>query len=276
LQRRRFLASSLAASALALAGSPSPAQTTAAPAGTPNSAPSPSPRHYYQLRQYHLQTGPQIKLLQTYLEQALIPALNRLGMSPVGVFNLEIGPNTPTVYVLIPSPALEPLVRLDLHLATDEQFMRDAAPFWNAPAAQPAFLRIDSSLLIAFEGRPGITLPPPAARHGKRIFQLRTYESPTLQDHVRKVEMFHHGEFEIFERAGFWPIFYGDVLIGPRLPKLTYMLSFADLNDLNAKWDVFRNDPAWKKLSTSPRYASEPIVSNITNLVLAPETFSQI
>ena len=31
------------------------------------------------------------------------------------------------------------------------------------------------------------------------------------------------------------------------------MLSFADMAELEAKWDVFRNDPAWKKLSADPR-----------------------
>ena len=60
--------------------------------------------------------------------------------------------------------------------------------------------------------------------------------------------MFHHGEFEIFQSAGFGQVFYGDTLIGARMPNLTYMLSFADMNDLNAKWDVFRNDPRGRSL----------------------------
>jgi hypothetical protein len=93
---------------------------------------------------------------------------------------------------------------------------------------------------------------------------------------VRKVEMFHHGEFEIFQRAGFWQVFYGDTLIGPRLPQLTYMLSFPDLAEMDPKWDAFRNDPEWKKLSALPRYSFEPTVSDVSNLVLRPATFSQI
>jgi hypothetical protein len=264
VQRRRFLASSLATSALALAGK-SGAQSSAN-----------KPREYYELRKYFMQSGPQTKQTESYLSDALIPALNRLGMSPVGVFNLSIGPETPTLYVLIPSASLEPLVTSDLHLAQDQQFMQSAAPFWAATAKEPPYIRVESTLLIAFEGWPKITPPPSTAQHAKRIFQLRTYESPTNGDHVRKVEMFHNGEFEIFQKAGFAQVFYGDALIGPRLPHLTYMLSFADLTEMDAKWEVFRNDPAWKKLSASPRYAFEPIVSNITNLILAPTPFSQI
>jgi hypothetical protein len=39
---------------------------------------------------------------------------------------------------------------------------------------------------------------------------------------------------------------------------------------------VFRNDPAWKKLSTSPRFAFDQIVSNISNLMLSPLDCSQV
>ena len=264
MQRRRFLASSLATSAFALAGK-SGAQSTSA-----------KPREYYELRKYLMQSGPQTKLTESYLSGALIPALNRLGMSPVGVFNLSVGPETPTLYVLIPSTSVEALVTTDLHLAQDQQFLEAAAPFWNAPAAAPPFIRIESTLLIAFEGRPKITPPPATAQHGKRMFELRTYESATNQDHVRKVEMFNKGEFAIFQKAGFAEVFFGDALIGSRLPHLTYMLGFADLADREAKWDAFRNDPDWKKLSADPRYAFEPIVSNITNLILTPTAYSQI
>jgi hypothetical protein len=268
MERREFLTSSLAASAVALATQSSAQPSVQTASGTP--------REYYEIRKYHLQTGPQIALTERYVADALIPALNRLGITPVGAFHLDIGPDTPTLYLLLPSTKLEILATAELHLVKDEQFMKAAEPFWNAPATAPAFQRVESSLLIAFEGWPRLTPPAATAHNGKRIFQLRTYESPSSQDHVRKVEMFHHGEFEIFQSAGFSQVFYGDTLIGPRMPNLNYMLSFADMNDLNAKWDVFRNDPTWKKLKASPRYGFEEIVSNISNLILSPATYSQI
>jgi hypothetical protein len=264
LERRSFLTSALAASAIAFAGK-SGAQESAG-----------KQREYYELRKYFMQTGPQTKLTEGYVSDALIPGLNRLGMSPIGAFNLTIGPETPTLYVLIPSASLETLVTSDLKLAQDKQFMQAAEPFWNASAKEPPYVRIESSLMIAFEGHPRLTVPPATAQHAKRVFQLRTYESPTNQDHVRKVEMFHNGEFEIFQKAGFGQVFYGDSLIGPRLPNLTYMLTFGDISEMNEKWAAFGSDPNWKKLSSSPRYAFEQIVSNITNLILTPTAFSQI
>jgi hypothetical protein len=135
---------------------------------------------------------------------------------------------------------------------------------------------VEASLLRAFAGWPKLTPPAASATKGKRIFQLRTYESPSNADHVRKVEMFHSGEFEIFKNAGFHMVFFGDTLVGSRMPNLTYMVSFADTEDMNAKWDVFRSDPAWKKLSTSPRYSSDQLVTNITNLLLSPLDCSQV
>jgi hypothetical protein len=265
LQRRDFLTSSLAAAALAMSPQGSSAQASGGKA-----------REYYELRKYQLQSGPENKLLQSYLADALIPALNRMGFSPIGAFNLDLGPETPVLYLLIPSTSLESLVTAELQLAKDEEFMKAAAPFWSAPANAPGFLRIESSLMIAFEGWPKLVLPPATAQHGKRVFQLRTYESATQQDHVRKVDMFHNGEFEIFARAGFWQVFFGDTLIGPRMPQLTYMVSFPDLSEIDVKWNAFRDDPQWKKLSAQPKYSFEPIVSNISNLILRPASFSQI
>ena len=198
------------------------------------------------------------------------------GMWPVGQFRLDLGPETPTFYVLIPSTSVESLATLDLRLAKDEAFVSAAQGFWSAPATAPAFVRVESSLLAAFEGWPKLVPPPSSATKAKRIFQLRTYESPSDAAHVRKVEMFHHGEFEIFKRAGCRPVFFGDTLIGPRMPNLTYMLSFNDLAELTDHWAAFSNDPEWKKLKASPRYNYEEIVSNITNLVLSPLSSSQL
>ena len=264
VKRRQFLAASIAASTLAVAG-----EETAQIPANPR-------REFYMLCRYNLLNGNQLKLTESYFSNALIPALARLGLGPVGAFKLDIGPETPSYYLLIPGTAVESLVELDLRLPEDAEFLKGADPFWNATSVAPAFQRVEISLLVAFEGWPKLTPPASAATKARRIFQLRTYESPSSGEHVRKVEMFHSGEFEIFKNAGIHPVFFGDTLIGSRMPNLTYMLSFADMAELEAKWDVFRNDPAWKKLSSNPRYAFDPIVTNISNLVLSPLDCSQI
>ncbi len=262
MERRDFLAASLAASAFALSGE-SDAQTAATPA-----------REFYLMRRYNLRSGPQLKLTEDYFAHALIPALTRIGLAPVGALRLDFGSETPAYFLIVPGPTTDDLAKLDVTLAADQNFLERAAPFWNAAAAAPAFERVESWLLEAFAGWRRIT--PPAETRAKRIFQLRTYESPSNGEHVRKVEMFHSGEFEIFLKAGFHPVFFGDTLVGSRMPSLTYMLCFVNIADLEAKWDVFRNDPEWKKLSADPRFAFDPIVSNIGNLLLSPLDCSQI
>ena len=182
MERRDFLTTSLAAAAVALTGSSEAEAGAQTPAG--------SGREYYEIRKYHLQSGPQTKLTETYVSDALIPALNRLGIAPVGAFHLDIGPETPTLYLLLPCASVETLVTAELRLAGDAEFMKAAEPFWNAPATAPAYQRIESTLHVAFAGHPKLTLPASTATHGKRIFQLRIYESPSSQAHLRKVEMF--------------------------------------------------------------------------------------
>jgi hypothetical protein len=268
MHRRAFVASSLVAPALAAAKS---ALLPAEPAGL-QATTAGQGRQYYELRRYHLRSGPGVKLANSFLQDAFIPAANRLGVKPVGAFNVVVGPSSPSLYVLLPTTSLEPLVMLDSRLAADAEYAKTGAPFLEAPATSPAYDRMESSLMIAFEGWPKIQ--PPGT--GPRIFELRTYESPSDRDHVRKVEMFNSGEFEIFHRAGFRSVFFGDTLVGSRLPNLTYMLAFDDLGQREKLWSTFGSLPEWKKLSGSERYAFEEIVSSITNVILGPTAYSQI
>ena len=131
---------------------------------------------------------------------------------------------------------------------------------------------MEASLLSAFAGWPKLVAP----KSEKRIFQLRTYESTSHDAHVRKVQMFNEAEIGIFMRAGLAPVFFGDTLIGHRMPSLTYMLTFEDVADLNKNWAAFVADPAWKDLSQRPGNTDPEIVSNISNLYLTPLSCSQI
>src|SRR5580698_2110612 len=122
--------------------------------GREGRAMAPAPQEFYQLRKYTLLTGPQLALTQNYFEHALIPALNRMAITPVGAFKLDIGPETPTYYLLIPATSVETLVTLDTRLAQDAEFVKASTAFWEAPAAAPAFERVESSLMSAFAGWP--------------------------------------------------------------------------------------------------------------------------
>jgi len=82
------------------------------------------------------------------------------------------------------------------------------------------------------------------------------------------------GEIEIFLKTGLQPVFFGETLIGPRLPNLTYMLVFDDMAERDRRWSVFSGSPEWKKLRSAPEYAD--IVVNVNVIFLRPTPYSQI
>ena len=274
MNRRNFLTGSLvsATAAVATAATASlPLHASQEQGATPAS--SSSAGEYYELRRYRILSGPERKLADDYFRDALIPALNRLGVKPVGIFNTAIGED-PSAFVLMPAAKAETLITVDQRLNDDAEYQKAGAAFLNAPARDPGFVRMESSLLSSIVAAlPKLT---PAPTTGPRIFEMRTYESTTYQDHRRKVEMMGAGEIGIFKKYGFWPIFVSDSLIGPRQPCLTYMLGFPSLAAREKSWSDFTAAPEWKALNTNQRYSFEPLVSAVNNIMLSPTAYSQI
>jgi hypothetical protein len=218
MKRREFLTSSVAAAGLGslLAGANAGAQETGASVA----------REFYELKLYHLRRGPKTELFDRFYSEAAIPALNRAGVERVGVFSLTVGPESPTMYVLLTHKSPESVVTLQDRLAADAEYHKTGAEFINAPATDPAYIRVESSLMAAFAGMPKLEVPALGDGNKTRIFELRTYESHSKKANRKKIEMFEHGEIAIFRRHGLQPVFFGETLIGARLPNLTYMLVF--------------------------------------------------
>lgn len=266
MKRREFLTSA--------------AVVTAAAAGTSNylraaAAAETEAREFYQLRRYQLARGPQLKLADDYFREALVPALNRMGFATIGVFNLSIGPDTPAMYVLIPGSAAEALATLEGRLAQDADYMKAGADFLKAPAKEPAFHNLEVSLMQAFEKMPKMRTPVAAAERHPRLFELRTYKSPSEELHKRKVEMFNSAEIALQEQSSMGAVFYGDTVAGGRMPNLTYMLRFDNLADRERKFLAFNDSAGWKSLQADPRYPQD-IVATVTNFILTPTAYSQI
>ena len=178
---------------------------------------------------------------------------------------------------LASADALATLATLDASLDRDEAFVRAAAPYLDAVAADPVYLRQEVSLLGAFPNVPRVEVPAATATKGPRLFELRTYESHNERAHRMKMRMFAEmGEVDIFRRCGLTPVFFSRTLAGPRMPSLTYMLVHENMAGREKSWDAFRNDPEWKKLSATPGYSDAEIVSNITTVYLRPSSYSQI
>lgn len=233
-------------------------------------------KDYYELRLYKVRRAHQHDLINEYLKAAMLPAMNRIGIAPIGVFEVMTGPEGPTIYTLIPYKSLEEFAGAYARMSADPDYQQRAAQVINAPATEPAYERTESSLMVAFDGMPQIQPPNFGDRQAKRIFELRTYESHSKKANKKKIEMFNTGEIAIFRRDGLQPVFFGETLIGDKLPQLTYMLTFDSMESHDKNWAKFASDPEWKKLSTTPGYTDAEIVSNISNMFLRPAPYSQI
>jgi hypothetical protein len=226
---------------------------------------------YFELRRYEIETGAQKAGFDTFAREAAIPALNRAGIEPVGVFYPWEGLSP--IYVLLRHKSLASFVALTQRLSEDEEFLRAGDAFLNAPAGNPAYKRMQVQLMEAFDGMPHMETP---IHTPGRVFQLRTYESPSVKTGLKKIEMFNTAEINIFRKVGLNPVFFGQTLAGEKMPNLTYMLVFNSMDERQANWKKFGGDPDWQALRAIPEYADKEILCGITNLYLKPADYSQI
>lgn len=229
---------------------------------------------YLELKTWRLHNSAenQPERVARYLESGLAPALSRSGSKLIGAFANLIGPDGPYYVTLAQFASLGAMQEAVEGMARDEAH-RHALEELASGAAFP-FVRVESSLLRSFDVMPQ---PVVGGTEGKtRIFELRTYESQNFATLARKVAMFNSGEAGIFERLGMKPVFFGETMVGPRQPNLTYMLSFDSLAERERLWSAFGSDPEWKKLSSQPELKDPEIVANISNTILRPLRFSPI
>jgi len=232
-------------------------------------------QEFYELRVYEMPTGNRKAVLNDYLEKAAIPAWNRLGIAPVGVFSVVSGANALMLHVLIPYRDLDWFLSTPATLASDAQYRKAAAAYLAASIDNPAYTRYESWLLRAFKNVPRLRVPSETAEKKPRLFELRVYESHSETAALKKIEMFNDGgEIALFDRIGLRPVFFGQTLAGPRQPNLVYMTVHQDMAARERAWDVFRNDGGWKKLSADPAFANA--VSAMTITFLRPTAYSQI
>ena len=110
----------------------------------------------------------------------------------------------------------------------------------------PPYEQTASSLLEAADYSPEIPAGEPAKQ--PRIFELRTYHSPTWRQLGALHQRFAGREVPIFHRNGIHPLFYTSTVFGDNLPNLTYLIPFDDLAAREKAWTVFGSDAEWLKV----------------------------
>jgi hypothetical protein len=175
--------------------------------------------------------------------------------------------------VFIPFKSLEMVTELSSKLKADVDYASAGAEYLDAAYNDPPYSRMETILLRAFPLAPQMQLPSLQSAKKERVYELRSYESPTEKKFENKVQMFNLGdEIGLFKRLNFNAIFYSEVISGSKMPNLMYMTSFENKAARDEHWKTFVSDPYWKNLSSMPEYQNN--VSHIDINFLYPADYS--
>jgi hypothetical protein len=267
MKRSAFLKAGTAAAMISGAAKSTSAQATGAGVASKGG----DTREYFEVRRYTLKTPEKQALVDAYLRDAAIPALNKIGVKSVGVFYGEKPAPKPVIHVILRYATLDQLDAAS-QILSEKSLQQAGVAYLDSAAQDPVYERIESWLTRGIQSMPAMAVPA----KGNKLYQLRIYESHSEKAARKKIEMFDIGELAIFKRCGMAPVFFGETVIGPLMPNLTYMLVFADQAAKDAGWKSFGGDPEWGKLKTTPGFTDKEIVSRITNIMLVPALYSQV
>jgi hypothetical protein len=248
--------------------------TAAAALSVPASGAGAKTNAIFELRYFRMRNGAQIQRTSDFLSKYYLPAAQRLKIGALGVFNALIGEQSPFLLTLTSYPGISAMESALEKMAADKEFQKGFEEYNSM--SELGYIRMENSLLRAFNSIPNIEIPPVDAKRPPRIFELRTYESNNAKASKTKIKMFDDAEIKIFRRCGMLPVFFAETLIGRNLPNLTYMLAYDDLAAREKSWRTFAADPEWQELRAQPGLTDPEIVSNISNSILRPLPFSPI
>lgn len=260
MQRRSFLASSAIAGSAGMAVSAS--QASAGP-------PAIIEFRYFRCRNT---TDNQRARLTEWLSRSMAPAMARVGIGPVGLFSASIGMGTPFILRVLSHASMAAFEQAHERMMADEQYRKATEAFLTGPGRP--YERMEVQLLRGFKGFPGIEIPP--KKDGSRLFELRCYESNTPMSLAKKIGMFESGEIDLFRKYGMAPVMFGETIVGPKMPNLTYMVAHDSLTAREANWRAFGGSPEWRKMAATPGLSDGEVVSNISTTLLTPIAGSQI
>ena len=229
-------------------------------------------RDFYELSKYAFDSLSQSEAMDAYLSKAYLPALKRQGIGSVGVFkNRRSETDSAFVtYVLVPYAGIDRIQTTIDQLNKDDTYTKVSS---DVKTETPLYIRRNSVIMRAFSDRPLMKLPDLNGPRKDRIYELRSYESPTDSKYWNKVDMFNAGdEVGLFDKLDFNSVFYGEVISGPSMPNLMYMTSFDNQESRDDHWKAFVDSDEWSALKTDPNYQKN--VSKADIYFLYPTAYS--
>ena len=233
-------------------------------------------QQFYEVRTYVLGEDGDEAALDVYFQDALIPALQRQNVGPIGAFEPTHSDATGVnaIFLVIPLNQLDQLETVGNELNNDQAYQAAASKYLNRPHDEAPYQRIQSEVLSSLKCWPRVKVPDGLIENPDRVFELRLYESATEKIAETKLEMFNSGEVPIFLDCDILPIFMGKCISGPHMPSMTYLTSYKNEAARLKAWEAFLEHPDWKTLKVVPKYLNT--VSRIDKFVLQPKTYSQM
>lgn len=228
-------------------------------------------QEYYEIRTYYMKFGGRMGVLENYLSKALIPALNKQGVSKVGVFKDLGKPEPGVLVVVIPFKDLSAYISYKDKLASDADYNNLSKPYFETVGNdKPLFERVSTYFGKAFDGFKSFQLPVTSAG---RIYEWRTYEAYNEDALKRKIQMFNEEELKIFDHVGLHNVMFAEILAGENTPCLSYFISFESMKERDENWAKFSADPDWKRIVVDPRFTNSH--SRTVRRFLEPTAYSQ-
>jgi NIPSNAP len=209
-------------------------------------APPDTPRrktNLYLIENYYLTFGTQQPRINEFMSKGYLPAAS--STQPVIFLEALVAPHMPQFMVIQGLESAEELSTMRARMRANPVFQKAFAA-WES-GAEPPYENYTMTLVKATNYASDISLAPP--KEGvTRVFELRTYHSPTWRQLAALHRRFAGPEIQIFHRVGVFPILYSETVIGANMPNLTYLIPFDSLDAREKAWNKFGADPQWVKV----------------------------
>jgi hypothetical protein len=197
---------------------------------------------FYMMQTFQLRQGTQLARLNQWLSQAYLPALSKIHSGPQIALESLIAPHNPQLVLIVGYSSFEQISTISAKMDADKNVEAAFNKVERDP--EPLFDSQINTLLEATPYSPEVAMQ----KHDKpRLFELRTYHSPTWSQHQAVHERFAGPEIKVFHKCGIHPILYTTTIFGANMPNLTYLIPFDSLAAREKAWDAFAVDPDWIK-----------------------------
>ena len=199
---------------------------------------------YYTIESLYMENGDQVSRAHDFMQHGFLAAAHKVNAGPVIVLEALVAPHIPQLAVITGHTSAADALSLHTRLQQQEGYTAAVDKWESGP--RPAYSQMSSTLLEAAEYSPEIA--PIETGKRPRVFELRTYHSPTWRQLGALHQRFAGREITIFHRNSIHPLLYTSTVFGANLPNLTYLIPFEDLAAREKAWTAFGADDEWIKV----------------------------